>query len=554
MDTTNDPIKDLLLKENYVSQEDMDKAAAYATQNKTTLVTALLTLEIINKSILGQAIAESQQVTYADLEKTPASAVNVQRIPQDIAEKFHLVYVREDDTNAFVATDNPQQSGLLDALHNIFNPIVPTSQNQQMKDVKLMYSFTDDITKSFVHYKQPLTNRFADIFNSQNKAAQDIFVEVISEALTYKASDIHFEPQNEEVIVRIRVDGVLQESGRMPKEYYENVLNRVKILAHLRTDEHFSSQDGSVRLATDAFSVDLRVSIVPTLDGEKIVLRVLSHYIKGLGLVDLGLSEKNQQLIEEAITKPFGMILVVGPTGSGKTTTLYALLKQLNKPGVNITTIEDPVEYKIQGVNHIQVNEQTNLTFAKGLRSIVRQDPDIILVGEIRDQETAEIATNAALTGHLLFTTFHANDAATAIPRLLDMKVEPFLLSSTLELIIAQRLVRKICDNCRISTEISLDDIKKNPILKNIFTKKTTLYKGKGCDKCANIGYRGRTAVYEIITVTPEIQELSLTHPSAKQIMDLAIKQGAQTMFADGLEKVTAGLTTIEELMRVVHI
>jgi type II secretory ATPase GspE/PulE/Tfp pilus assembly ATPase PilB-like protein len=232
--------------------------------------------------------------------------------------------------------------------------------------------------------------------------------------LAFKASDIHFEPQEKEVVVRFRVDGLLHEAGRFTKEVYENILNRIKVQAHLRIDDHFSAQDGAIRFAKEQGVVDMRVSVIPTLDGEKITIRLLAEYVKGFTFADLGVSEKDQAVFLSAAKKPFGMILVTGPTGSGKTTTLYALLKMLNNPAVNITTIEDPVEYKILGVNSIQVNPQTNLTFAKGLRSIVRQDPDIILVGEIRDLETAEIAVNAALTGHLLFSTFHANDAATA--------------------------------------------------------------------------------------------------------------------------------------------
>ena len=297
----------------------------------------------------------------------------------------------------------------------------------------------------------------------------------------------------------------------------------------------------------------MRVSVIPVLDGEKITIRLLAEYVKGFTFSDLGVSGKDQEVFMSAAKKPFGMILVTGPTGSGKTTTLYALLKMLNNPAVNITTIEDPVEYKIPGVNSIQVNPQTNLTFAKGLRSIVRQDPDIILVGEIRDLETAEIAVNAALTGHLLFSTFHANDAATAIPRLLDMGVEPFLMASTLELVIAQRLVRKICDQCRVSFTPKAEELDKTfPDTKKFFPKSLpTLYKGKGCKNCGNTGYKGRTAIFEFIEVRGEMRELILKRPSTQEIQELARKNGSLSLFDDGLEKVKNGITTIEELLRV---
>lgn len=321
----------------------------------------------------------------------------------------------------------------------------------------------------------------------------------------------------------------------------------------MRIDEHFAAQDGSMRFEKGETVFDLRTSIVPTVEGEKIVLRILAAYVQGFGLSNLGMSEAHQRILAEVAQKPFGMILVTGPTGSGKTTTLYAVLKLLHHPDVNITTIEDPVEYKVIGINQIQVNPQTNLTFAKGLRSIVRQDPDIILVGEIRDEETAEIAVNAALTGHLLLSTFHANDAATAIPRLLDMKVEPFLLASTIEVIIAQRLVRKICITCRYSISSTSKKIGEAfPGAKDFFQeKKITLYAGKGCDACGHTGYQGRAAIFEFIRVTPDLQDLILNNPSTKEIWKLAKAQGSKTVFEDGIEKVRNGTTTLEELVRV---
>jgi len=298
----------------------------------------------------------------------------------------------------------------------------------------------------------------------------------------------------------------------------------------------------------------MRVSVVPTVEGEKIVIRLLAQYIRGLNLFDLGLSKQNQELMESAARKPFGMILVTGPTGSGKTTTLYSLLKIINKPEVNITTIEDPVEYKVAEANQIQVNKRTNLSFAQGLRAIVRQDPDIILVGEIRDNETAEIAINAALTGHLLLSTFHANNAATAIPRLLDMGVEPFLLASTLEVIVAQRLVRRLCESCRYSYQEKISNIEKLiPNAKEYFKEQTiTLYKGKGCSACGGLGYKGRVGVFEIIKITPEIENLILKNPSNSKIWELAEKQGVRSLFHDGIKKVKNGVTSLEELLRVV--
>jgi type II secretory ATPase GspE/PulE/Tfp pilus assembly ATPase PilB-like protein len=340
-----------------------------------------------------------------------------------------------------------------------------------------------------------------------------------------------------------------------PQENYENILNRIKVNARLRIDEHVSAQDGAMRFAGEGGVVtDIRVSIVPTIEGEKIALRILSHYIENLTLSDLGLGEASEKKIKDAADKPFGMILVVGPTGAGKTTTLYAVLKRLNQPDVNITTIEDPVEYRMQGVNQIQVNADTHLTFAEGLRSIVRQDPDIILVGEIRDKETAEISVNAALTGHLLLSTFHANDASSALPRLVEMDIEPFLLASTLEVVVAQRLARRLCQNCRYSTSVARTSIEKEfPFLKKYWKgNKVTLYKSHGCKACGNTGYTGRVGIFEFISITPAMEELILKHPNAAEIRALAKKEGTVFMFEDGMDKVKNGITTIEEVVRVV--
>jgi type IV pilus assembly protein PilB len=406
-----------------------------------------------------------------------------------------------------------------------------------------------------VFYEKPLDTRFSKIIEEAEQVAPEILEEIFDDAITYKASDVHFEPQARVIVIRFRVDGVLHEAGRLPKEYYENVLNRIKVKSALRIDEHYAAQDGSLHYdSKSGISVDMRTSIVPIVEGEKVVLRILGSYVQGLTFNDLGLTSKNQELLREAAEKPFGMILVVGPTGSGKTTTLYSLLKMLNTPDTNITTIEDPVEYKVQGLNQIQVNQITGLTFVRGLRAIVRQDPDIILVGEIRDLETVEISVNAALTGHLLLSTFHANDAATAIPRLLDMGTEPFLLSSTMNLIIAQRLVRKICDHCKVSVVKKPEDFD-TPQLKGVMkyfpSKNITLYEGKKCEVCGFTGYKGRTSIYEVIKVTPTMQELIVKRPSAQEIWNLARKEGATSVFEDGLEKVKNGITSIEELVRI---
>lgn len=546
-------IKEILLSGSYISSENVKRAEEFVKTRRGDFVSYLLNSGLVTREVLGRTIAESFGVPYADLNSVHPPREQVLKIPETTARKHRVVLFSEDEKGFVVATDNPTQPDLLLKLEQIF----PLGAGKTKKEITLTYSFPEDIDQAFTHYRQPLETVFTKIIAAHERVAPEIIEEILEDAIAHRASDVHFEPQEGQVVVRFRIDGVLQEAGRIPKEYYENILNRVKVQAHLRIDEHFSAQDGAMRYfrkTKEKRPVDMRVSVAPTLDGEKIAVRLLSQYVQSFTLADLGFAPEDQELIREAATRPFGMILVTGPTGSGKTTTLYAILKILNKPDVNITTIEDPVEYKIEGVNQIQVNPQTNLTFSEGLRSIVRQDPDIVLVGEIRDKETAEIAVNAALTGHLLLSTFHANDAATAIPRLMDMKVEPFLLASTLELIVAQRLVRKICRSCRASKTMRISEIEKLlPEARQYFPDKreVTLYEGKGCNVCGQMGYRDRTAVFEFIHVTKEIQDLVLTNPSAEQVWKLARNQGSHSLFEDGIKKVRDGTTTLEELLRV---
>ena len=423
---TEDQIKEILLAGSYVSKEDLVKADISTKASNTSVLNYFIERGVITGDLFGQAVAEYFNVKYADLNSFFPSAEQINRIPEDIAKKYRLVLFSEKENEVVLATDFLRGS---DDLKEISNSLLNVFGG---KKISLAFALTDDLEKVFVHYQKTLETRFAKIIKEQGKVVPEIISEIFNDAFVFQASDIHFEPQSKQVLVRFRIDGVLHIAGKIPIDYYENIVNRIKVLSHIRIDEHFSAQDGAIRYVKNSTNYDMRVSIVPTMEGEKIAIRVLTGYIKNLSFSNLGLSTANKEILDQAAKKPFGMILVTGPTGSGKTTTLYAILKTLNTSNVNITTIEDPVEYKIDNINQIQVNAQTNLTFANGLRSIVRQDPNIILVGEIRDKETAEISVNAALTGHLLLSTFHANDAATAIPRLLDMGVEPFLLASTL--------------------------------------------------------------------------------------------------------------------------
>ncbi len=390
----------------------------------------------------------------------------------------------------------------------------------------------------------------------------DLIDSLIKFAYDSRASDIHIDPEDKDLRIRLRIDGILNESFVFPKEIQSEVTTRIKVLSGLRTDEHQAAQDGRFRVQMKGEGpVDLRVSIAPTYYGENCVMRLLVEKAEKFTLGTLGFNEADRKKIERAITKPYGMILVTGPTGSGKTTTLYTVLKTLNTKEVSIITIEDPIEYAIEGIDQIQANPRTGLTFASGLRSILRQDPNIIMVGEIRDEETAGIAVNAALTGHLLLSTLHTNDAATSLPRLLDMKIEPFLIASTVNVVVGQRLVRRICQDCKTKKTLSAPELQS---LKEVIeqqgldkykdiSKSTPFYYGKGCDICNGSGYYGRIGIHEVLDVDDDVRKALVRKADASEIKALALSKGMTTMIEDGFGKALEGITTIEEVLRVIH-
>ena len=374
----------------------------------------------------------------------------------------------------------------------------------------------------------------------------DIVDGLIEEALAARASDIHLDPSPHELKVRFRIDGVLQRKYTIPKHLHAELISRIKVLAHLRTDEHQATQDGRFRFSgARGTPLDVRVSIAPTFYGENVVLRLLTNRHQAHTLESLGFSEKNQQIVSDVLKRQSGMILSTGPTGSGKTTTLYTLLSMRNTSDVSIITIEDPIEYAIEDVKQLQVNSRAGLTFANGLRSILRQDPNIIMVGEIRDMETASIAVNTALSGHLLLSTLHTNNAATTLPRLLDMGVDAYLVASTISLAIGQRLVRTICTVCKDSRKAT--EFEKEVVGSN------SMHFGRGCEHCSGSGYTGRLCMSEILVATDPLRDAIIRKASAKEIEAIAIQNGMITMREDGLDKVRQGYTTLEEVLRVMH-
>lgn len=415
-----------------------------------------------------------------------------------------------------------------------------------------------------VERTEPIEDYFHTVEKEVSRGADISIIALVNglirEAYVLRASDIHIDPTANGLRVRLRIDGVLEEKHLLPKSIHSEIVSRVKVLAGLRTDEHAASQDGRFRHlfptnGKEEGSVDVRVSIIPTYHGENVVMRLLEDNSQTYTLSDLGLSETDQIKIKTALKKSSGMILATGPTGSGKTTTLYTLLKMLNSKEVSIVTIEDPIEYAVDGVEQIQVNPRASLTFANGLRSMLRQDPNIIMVGEIRDGETAGIAVNTALTGHLLLSTLHTNDAATTLPRLLDMGIDAYLVSSTVNVAIGQRLVRKICQNCKTEVQVTkaVEDSLTSVPLRQPLKKGERIYKGAGCGACRDSGYKGRISINEVLVADPLVREAILRKASAAEIKKIAVAGGMTTMLEDGFSKVRAGLTTVEEVLRVIH-
>lgn len=383
----------------------------------------------------------------------------------------------------------------------------------------------------------------------------EIVNKLIHEAERERSSDIHIDPTEHNVRVRFRIDGVLTERFTTAKNMHGEIISRIKVLAGLRTDEHQTAQDGRFRITgAGGQTIDVRVSITPTYHGENAVLRLLGNKSEKFTLESLGFSEKDRGHIERAIRRPYGMILATGPTGSGKTTTLYTLIRMLSTPEVSIVTIEDPIECAVDDISQIQINARTGLTFANGLRSILRQDPNIIMVGEIRDAETAGIAVNTALTGHLLLSTLHTNDAATTLPRLLDMGIDAYLVASTVNIAIGQRLVRRICTNCKQAYKLSdAEYISLEGLLGKKVSKETTFYKGKGCEACAGTGYKGRLVLCEVLVVDHDIHEAILKKEPASRLKEIAIHNGMTTMLEDGLQKAMRGDTSVAEILRTIN-
>lgn len=565
-DSLNQKMLDYLDGLGLITNEQKTAIIGAYRNSGENVIDVISQLDIMKVDEIGRAIAEYFNVSYANLKNLRVSPETVLLIPEEVSKNEGALSYAEDKNGIYVAMVNPSDQHLLHLLEKKTGKktIAQFSTPAQIRSVQQIYR--QDNMKGFQHLIDRATENIDKLATLNNIST--IFDTVVLMAYYRGASDIHIEPFEDEIRIRLRVDGVLSNIAKLPTSFLDTMVNHVKVLSKLRTDEHNSSQDGRFKITSGNAAINFRVSILPSYYGEKVVLRLLSSESQEMSLEELGYSKADIKVIESNIHKTQGMNLITGPTGSGKTTTLYSLLSELNKDEVNISTIEDPIEYGLYGMTQVQVNLKTNLTFSDGLRSLLRQDPDIMMIGEIRDLDTAKISAHASLTGHLILATLHTSNAALAPLRLVQMGLDPYLIISTLNLIVAQRLTRAICTSCMVTYVLSSAEI--NDIESKYFTKEheqaifksrfklkngrtLRLYKGNGCEECGNSGYRGRTVVAEVMEINQVIRDLILSEASREEIEKAAVKNGMTTMLEDGLAKVFDGRTTLEELFRVLN-
>lgn len=590
MRISDNTIQTLLEHGGSVTAEQIDALKEEGLRSRRPLQDLVVQNGIMKEKTLIKAFAEYAQIPFIDLDPRDISREVLNRIPERIARQYNAVlFSIDEDGTMHLAMDDPDDVMAVNFI-----------QKEIGENTKLYIATKENILSCLENYRGDVNEELNEVIDIQReKATEDQattetdisedspIAQTINLLLEYAirshASDIHIEPREEYVQIRYRIDGVLKEVNRLPGNVMNALISRIKILSNLKIDERRVPQDGRFKIKVAGKQYALRVSTLPITDGEKVVMRILDESNQAVSLTDLGYWGNSLAIINDALTEPNGMILVTGPTGSGKSTSLFSVLTKLNTPDVNISTIEDPVEYKIPGVNQTQTNPKAGMTFASGLRALLRQDPNIIMVGEIRDGETANLGVQAALTGHLVFSTLHTNNAATTLPRLLDMGIEPFLIASTVKAVVGQRLVRRLCMTCRQSVTPSAEEV---TAITNLFnlrdgqsfetihtleqaaanqavggdaplsstpTSLQSVWKAsqQGCDDCNHTGYKGRIGIYEVLGISNQVQKLIISNATSNQIQDVAIGEGMITMQTDGLIKALRGNTTVEEVLRV---
>lgn len=562
-----DKLKQLLIEAGIITAEAFEQVEEEARRLGAPVNDVLLSKNLVTLNYLAQITAAYLGVQHARLEERQLDQRFLRLLPEDIArQRKAVIFGQEQDGTLDVAMDDPGDLETIEFIERRFN-----------RRVKAFLATDGDLNKAYALYGGELVTEFQKTVEERvrqalrsraagvEEAAKDVpIVELVDSllkhAISLRASDIHIEIQEDIILIRYRIDGILHEILKIPKQISPAIVARVKLLASLKLDEHTRPQDGRFRYKIGGGIVDVRVAIMPIFYGEKIEMRLLTAAQRPLSFEELGMFEDTVEILKENAKKTYGIVLVTGPTGSGKTTTLYSIVSFLNKPEVNIVTIEDPIEYDIKYINQTQINPQAGMTFASGLRAIVRQDPNIIMVGEIRDPETAEISVQSALTGHLVLSSLHTNDAPTAVPRLIDMKIPPFLVAAVLNAIIAQRLARRVCMSCIKSTKPSPEVIQaikrqwEDMKIGAEFKPPKIVFKGEGCDACGGTGYQGRIAIFEILDVTENVRKLIISPEfSLDALRKIGRIQGMISMFEDGIRKAEKGLTTLEEVLRVIR-
>ena len=592
MQIRSSQLKKFFLDADLLTKEELKDMEVKAEKEKISLEEILLREKMITEQDLGKAKAYTSGIPYVNLKEQEIDLEILKIIPEQMARQYNAISFAQSDGKLKVAMLDPNDLLFIDFI----------GKKTGMEIVPCLTD-SEGIHRAFKMFQKSLKAEFGDLVGAElgdegerliinnegeagepgtevdlKKAAEDLPVvkivdTLLKHAILQGASDIHIEPEERDVVTRFRIDGVLHDAMTLPRLILPGIVARIKVLANLKIDEHRLPQDGRFKVESPDYKVAFRVSIIPVFDGEKIVMRLLNESSGSvLTLSQMGFRQRDFGVLEAEIQKPNGMILVVGPTGSGKTTTLYTILGMLNEPGVNISTLEDPIEYRMARVNQSQINAKINFTFASGLRALLRQDPDIIMVGEIRDGETAELAVHAALTGHLVLSTLHTSSAAGTLPRITDMGIENFLVASTANVIVSQRLVRKNCKEC--AEEYTMDEGTYNGLSQKFdvermaamlreeegvkekskdikdFWMNIKFKRGKGCPKC-RAGYKGRMGIYEVLQISSEIKKLINAEANAEMIEQEGIKEGMNTMLEDGIVKAAQGVTTLEEVMRV---
>jgi type IV pilus assembly protein PilB len=543
----------MLLQEGLLTRANLDRATEIQAESGVPLGRILVEEGFVKETDLVKTLARHIGLEFVALDEITVDPSAVALVPEALARRYAAIPIGfEEDGRLTVAMADPANVLAIDDIRAItgmdVRPKVAT-RTEVVDAISRMAQYDDAVSD--------LGELLDDSAEVEDLGALEASVEdapvvklvntIITRAINERASDIHIEPGEKDLRVRFRIDGVLHEAMTTPRSITNAMVSRLKIMADINIAERRIPQDGRISLKVQGRQVDLRVATLPSVYGEKVVLRILDKSSILLELTDLGFSDHNLKRYESSYTKPYGAILVTGPTGSGKSTTLYATLNVLNRPEVNIITTEDPVEYRLAGITQVQVNRKAGLTFASALRSILRSDPDIALIGEIRDRETAQIAIEAALTGHLVLSTLHTNDSSSSIGRLIEMDVEPYLVASSIDAVLAQRLARRLCEKCRVAGEPDSARFEAAGV-----QVPREVFLAGGCTSCANTGYRGRMAIHEVLLVSEDIQRMAVERRPSDEIQDIAIEQGMRTLWQDGLEKVAAGMTSLEEIMRVV--